>query len=186
MSKVQVSKAFLIAALCTATFTARRASADSDVLEPKSRTEAIVLSASGTALSLSLVTAGLATSNSTVLSAGVLSSLVTPSAGEIYAGQIVTWGMAMRVASAGIGLAGVSEALKCFDSEGTCQNNQGLATTLLLVGGLGYASGIIYDIATAGTAVDHYNNKHGLRVTPLVARSATTGQTFGLGLSGSF
>lgn len=186
MSKVHVSKVLPIAVLCTVTLAARHASADDDVLEPKSRTAAVALSASGTALSLGLMTVGLVTDNGTLLSAGALSSLITPSAGEIYAGQIATWGMGLRVASAGIALVGASEAFKCIEDDGTCHNDPALAGTLLLVGGIGYASGIIYDIATAGSAVDRYNKKHNLRVTPLATRSATTGQTFGVGLSGSF
>jgi hypothetical protein len=182
MSKMLV----VVAVLGALTFATRLAAADDTTSGPKSRDTAFALSAGGTALSVGLVLVGANTSNGTLVGAGLLSSLVTPSAGEIYAGRPLTAGMGIRAASAVVTIAGISEALKCVLDDHPCGNNEGLAVTLLGAGALGYATGIIYDIATAGTAADEYNRKFNLRVAPTVMQTASSGPAVGLSLGGSF
>ncbi|HEX7841934.1 MAG TPA: hypothetical protein VF469_30900 [Kofleriaceae bacterium] len=182
MSKVLVT----VAVLSALTFTAHLASADDAPPEPKSRDTATLLSVGGTALSIGLVVAGASAKNGTLAGAGLLSSLVTPSAGEIYAGQPYTWGMGIRLVSAASAVAGLREAFKCDWAGDTCHHDPALATDLLVAGGLGYATGIIYDIATAGSAVDEYNRKLNLHVAPTMMRTASSGPAVGVGISGSF
>jgi hypothetical protein len=182
MSKMLVT----VAALSALVFTTHVASADDDPPEPKSRDAAVVLSVGGTALSLGLVLAGASSNNATLVGTGLLSSLVTPSAGEIYAGKPLTAGMGIRLVSAASAVAGVGEAFKCFLASSTCQNDPALAGVLITAGALGYATGILYDIATAGAAADEYNRKHNLHVTPTVLRTPSSGPAVGVGIGGSF
>ena len=182
MSKVMVRVGVGVAVLSALSFTTRLAAADDAAPEPRSRGTAFALSAGGTALSVGVVAIGASTGRRDVAVAGLLSSLVTPSAGEIYAGELPTWGMGIRIVSAGVAIAGVSEALKCPLASNSCPGVGGL----LAASALGYASGIIYDLATAGTAVDHYNERLRLRVTPTVIPTASSGPAVGLGIGGSF
>ena len=116
----------------------------------------------------------------------VVGSLIAPSAGHIYAGKLGTPGLVLRVVSAGVAVAGVNEALKCFGETGSCDHDPEWAGELLVLAGIGYASGILLDIATAGRAVDDYNQRLQLRVTPAVIPTASSGRAVGLGITGSF
>jgi hypothetical protein len=178
-------KTLLITLLATLTLTARLAAADTDSPEYKSPGTALVLSAGGTMLSLAVTATGLANHNGAVTVAGALSSLVTPSAGEFYAGKGVTAGLGLRLLGTGVAFAGVAEALKC-DFRSNCDRDPRLAGALLTAGGVSYASGILLDIVLAGSAADDFNRKHDLHVAPVVSRTATSGQTVGLGVTGSF
>jgi hypothetical protein len=155
---------------------------------PKSRATAFALSAGGTALSGALLL-GAATGNGHIVLVGAAGSLILPSLGQIYAGQLFTWGQAIRVASTAVLAVGANEALKCFgprwgDSPPPCENDRDLAGTMIVAGAIGFGVGALYDIATAGSAVDNFNRKHQLRAAPLVAPGA--GTTVGVGLSGTF
>lgn len=99
MSKMRVAVA--IAIVSALTFTARLAGAD-DAPAWKDRDAAFKLSAGATLASVGLVVTGASTGHDALTAAGLLSSLVTPSAGEIYAGKLVTPGLGIRAASAGI------------------------------------------------------------------------------------
>ena len=59
-------------------------------------------------------------------------------------------------------------------------------TALILIGAIGYVTGTLYDIATAPSAVDDYNQQLHLHVTPTVIPTASSGPAVGLGLGGSF
>jgi hypothetical protein len=89
-----------------------------------------------------------------------------------------------------VAIVGVTEALKCtfFGDAGDppCHSDADRASALLLVGVIGYASGVIYDIAMAGHAVDEHNRELHLRVTPTVIPTASSGPAVGLGIGGSF
>lgn len=176
----------IVTALSALTFATHLASADNPTPGPKSRKTAFALSAGGTALSVGLAVAGGYTNNGTLLGAGLLSSLVTPSAGEVYAGSPFTWGLGIRTVSAVVAIAGVNEGLKCILGGDTCHNNKPLAATLISAGAIGYATGIVYDLATAGTAVDEYNRKFNLHVAPTMMRTASSGTAVGVGIGGSF
>ena len=162
------------------------AAADTDAPQLKSRETAFALSAGGTALSIGLVLGGAQSNNGTMVGVGLLSSLVTPSLGEFYAGKPVTVGMGIRAASAVVTLAGVSEALKCLDANDTCQNNDAEVAVLLGTGVIGYATGTIYDIASAGSAVDEFNKKYDIHIAPTVIHGAPGSTAAGMGISGRF
>lgn len=182
MSKMLIT----IAAAAALTFTAHVASADDAMPEPRSRNTAFALSAGGTALSIGLVVLGGATHSDTLAGVGALSSLITPSAGEFYASRPITAGMGLRVSSALVVLWGFSEGFKCLDGDAHCHDNAVLGGTLIAAGTIGYATGIVYDIATAGSAVDAYNRKHNLHVAPTVLPTASSGPAFGVGIGGTF
>jgi hypothetical protein len=182
MSKMLIT----IAAAAALTFTAHVASADEAMPEPRSRDTAFALSAGGLGLSIGLVGVGATVHNSTIGGIGLLSSLITPSAGEIYAGKFFTLGLGLRVVSAAAGIAGLEEAFKCFLASSECQHNNGLAGVLIVGGTIGYASGILYDIATAGSAVDDYNRRHNLHVSPTVLPTASSGPAVGMAIGGTF
>jgi hypothetical protein len=186
MSKLRVALAIVSAV----TFTTRLAAAD-DAPARKDRDAAFKLSAGATLVSVGLVVAGASTGHDALTDAGLLSSLVTPSAGELYAGKLMPPGLGLRAASAGIGLLGVNEALHCgfyIYPTGSCRNSGDITRALILIGAIGYVTGTFYDIATATSAVDEYNQRLHLRVTPTVIPTASAGSAvgLGLGLGGSF
>lgn len=185
MSKMRVAFA-IVSAL---TLTTRLAAAD-DAPAWKDRDAAFKLSAGATVVSIGLVVAGASTGHDTWIDAGLVSSLITPSAGELYAGKLLTPGQGIRAASAGIGLLGLNEALHCGFYVGwttdSCRNSGDITRALILIGAIGYATGTIYDIATASRAADDYNQRLHLRVTPTVIPTASSGPAVGLGLGGSF
>ena len=180
-----MSKVFItVGVSCFLLFTTRFASADDTT--PRSPEVAGLLSVGGTALSAGLFAAGLHFNNNTLAGAGLLSSLVTPSAGQIYAGTPFTWGMGIRLVSAGLVFAGTSGIDECLADRGNhCHSNPLSGLALVGVGALGYAGGIIYDVATASTAAKNYNKRHHLQVTPIVAPT-TASAVVGVGISGSF
>ena len=186
MSKPAITSAVLAAWMCAA----RLAAADDTASEPpKSRGAAFALSAGGTALSLGIMAGGLATGDGTTFVVGALSSLITPSAGEWYAGQGFTLGLGTRLVSAGVFVAGVAEGFKCFSlyaDNSSCHNDPQLAGALLIVGAVGYGAGVVYDIATAGAAADRYNQRFHLHVAPVVSRSVGAGTALGVGIQGTF
>jgi hypothetical protein len=184
MSKLPVALAIVSAV----TFTTRLAGAD-DAPAVKDRDAAFKLSAGATLVSIGLVVAGASTGHDALTDAGLVSSLVAPSAGELYAGKLLTPGLGLRAASAGIGLLGLNEAHNCgyyVWPTGSCRNSGDITRALILIGAIGYVSGTLYDIATAGSAVDDYNQRLHLRVTPAVIPTASSGPAVGLGLGGSF
>lgn len=185
MAKIQV----VVAVVAVLMFTTRLAAADEAAPESKDRGTAFWLSGGGTAVSISLALAGGITHHATLSTVGGLSLLVAPSAGEIYAGRVFTAGMGIRLASLGIGVIGAAELASCtfpLVEAGGCSGGGGSGAALLILGGLGYWGGIIYDIATAGSAVDDYNQRLRLRVTPTVIPTASSGPAVGLGITGSF
>ena len=181
MPKVQVA----VAVVAVLTLSTHLAAADEVAPEPRDRDAALTLSAGGTVASIGLMLAGQSTGTGAVTTAGLLSLLITPSAGEIYAGNLFTAGMGIRLGSLGAGLVGLIELVDCplFEAGG-CSGGGGAA--LLALGALGYATGIVYDIATAGRAVDDYNQRLHLRVTPTVIPTASSAPAVGLGIGGSF
>src|SRR3569623_3657103 len=99
------------ASLCAAT-AAHADPADPGDQGPKDSTTALELSVGGTLASAGLVAIGAGAHNDGMIVAGLLTSLVTPSFGEWYAGKPLTIGMGLRVASALVFVAGASEAFK--------------------------------------------------------------------------
>ena len=153
---------------------------------PKDPHTALMLSLGGTAASAALVLAGSSANNADLVGVGLLSSLLTPSLGEWYAGKPLTAGMGIRLASAGVELYGLAEAFKCWDS---CTSSDNNTAGVLVVGGLiGYAAGTIYDIADAPSSAREYNRAHSWHatVTPTVMRTPSGNAQMGVGIAGSF
>jgi hypothetical protein len=181
MSKMMVG----VAAASALTFTTQLAFADEPPAEPKNRDTAFMLSIGGTLASAAALAVGVGAGNGQLAAAGAVSSLFTPAAGEIYAGRLGTPGLVLRLVSAGVAVVGVQEAFKCFLASSACQRSE-FAGAFIAAGTIGYASGILYDIAMAGSAVDDYNQRLHLRVTPTVIPTASSGPAVGLGIGGSF
>ena len=180
MSKL-VAVAVAAATLCTTTL----AHAEPGDEGPKDPTTALELSIGGTVASGALVAIGFQANNGGMIAAGLLSSVVTPSLGEWYAGKPLTAGMGIRAASAVLFLAGVGEAFKCLDTE-NCSNNNAAAGVMLIGGLAGYAGGTIYDIATAPTAAREFNREHQLHIAPTYMRTPSGNATMGVGIGGTF
>src|ERR1051325_9122121 len=79
---------------------ARVAAAQPVQVDEKSPDTALALSLGGTAASVGMVVIGAQQHNPELATAGVLSSLVTPSLGHWYSGHYLTAGLGIRVASA--------------------------------------------------------------------------------------
>ena len=156
------------------------ARADGEVPPPKSEDTTFLLSAGPTVAAAVLVGAGigLRESNRTLgqdaIGIGVLALGITPSFGEWYAERYFTPGMGMRFA--GTLIAGVG-AIRgaCLDLD-CSKNNKG--ESWLVAGGLVFALGAVYDVATARGAARSYNRR---RVAIVPAAHGT-----GLAVSGSF
>ncbi len=157
--------------------------------DAKSPTTAVLLSLGGTAGSVALMVAGANSSGSnadSLITVGLLSTLITPSLGHWYAGHYLTAGMAMRAGGGVLVIAGVAQALGSeFSSESSDGGDSGDAgATMFLLGAGLYLGGALYDIATAPSAAEHWNDKH-LQLAPTMVSSGTH-TTVGLGLGGSF
>ena len=127
------------------------AHADEEVPPAKSEDTAFLLSAGPTVGAAVLVGAGLGLreSNRTVgqeaIGIGVLALGITPSFGEWYSERYFTVGMGMRFA--GTLIAGVG-AIRgaCLDLDCSSRNK---GESMLVAGGLVFALGAVYDVATA-------------------------------------
>ena len=139
----------------------------------KSRRTAVELSATGAAVSSGLVLGAFfvgrdtADYNAPMLYAGLGSSVITPSLGEIYAGQYLSWGMGIRASA--VVIAGVAFALPqhtttcelATSPDQTCTQLGGGAVALLGLAAIGYIGGVALDVMDAGPAADRYNLRHG-------------------------
>jgi len=151
-------------------------------VELKSEHTALAWSLGGTAISAAMFVGGMASNNNGLAVAGLLSSLVTPSFGELYAGRYVTVGMGLRAAGL-VALAGGLEDALLSCSESGCHGGE----TLMAVGAIGVVGGALYDIATAPRAARSYNEAHARHLTfaPTALRSGSS-TVYGVGVGGSF
>jgi hypothetical protein len=164
---------------------------------PKKRDTARILSGSAAALSGVVVGAGFMTAedghpfNKPVLYTGIGLLAITPSAGELYAGQYVTIGMGIRVVGAAFAswiFSSHVESVVCDNgtsSADKCEQLDDTAPPLLGVAAIIYIGGIWYDVLDAGDAADRYNTSHGYALTPTALRGPQ-GMAPGLALTGSF
>ena len=132
---------------------------------PKSPQTALLLSLGMTAGGLGLVALGGETRVPAISTAGSIAFLVGPTAGHIYAGHTANAGLAARGIGMLAGLVGAVMIVSCIDS---CGSNDGRAESgavLFIGGGLLYAGGAIYEIATAPEAAHRYNKEHGFEAT---------------------
>ena len=172
--------------------TARLASADSDAA--KSPDVGLGLSAGGTAASIGFIATGLAMASAqqprdlgyTIATVGLVSTLVTPSLGEWYAGKYLTGGLGLRLVGTAVTAIGVSRFAICFDGCGGQSIDNSGAGTAIVLGLVTYAAGIVWDIASAPSIVRESNARLHPVITPSILTSPSGGAAYGLGLGGSF
>ena len=165
---------------------------------PKRRQTASLLAGVGTGASGALIIASFLTAprygevNEAVFYTGAGSSLITPSLGHFYAGEYLTWGMAVRAASVALGvyaIAGQTETVACTSAStvgSQCQQITSNGIAILIVAGVGYIGGAAYDVLDAPDAVDRWNRKHGIALTPTAMRDVAGAPVAGLALRGTF
>lgn len=161
---------------------------------PRDESTAIALSTLGVLASGGLIAAAFAVPRGhndlqgTLATAGLTSTLVTPSLGHWYAGSYLTTGLTLRLAGIAFGAVGISQLGICFDDSGCHANNEG-AGTLLAIGGATYITGILWDLATARSAARRYNREHApamrAAITPTLARDGHA-TSYGLAIAGQF
>jgi hypothetical protein len=158
---------------------------------------ATLLSAVSSGISGGVVVAGFVTAsngeriNDPVMYTGIGLLFVTPSLGEMYAGQYLTWGMGIRLAASGLAVYTLETqtSLAVCDTahssqDPPCEVFKEAAYPLLGLAAIGFIGGVWYDVLDAGDAVERYNKRHNLNVTPTVPTSS--GLAPGLTLSGTF
>ena len=164
----------------------------------KSKTTAVALAAGGIVAPLALAATGIGTDQSVMTAIGSSLLLFTPSLGHFYAkGDLdVTTGMKLR----GVSMVAVMTGLLVY-SQGICSPIQGYTSCdatytspltyagigIISVGAATFLTGAIWDIATAGGAVDHTNqhNNIAFSIAPMLAPPSSGGAN-GLVLAGSF
>ena len=141
----------------------------------KDRQTAQILSGAGAGLSTALVLAGFAApgddiANRPLLYTGIATSLVTPSLGEWYAGQYLTWGMAIRAGAAGLDVYAATTQTTTITCETAtsslqkCKTLNGDGIAMLGIAAIAYIAGAWWDIADAPDAADNWNSAHGILV----------------------
>ena len=181
-----------IAVLVVLVFATSIASAEPPSLTPltqprphadkKDRNVAIALSVLGTGVAPIAAVAGVRSNSGGGLLLGVSGMMLLPSVGHWYAGEALTTGLGIRMAGLALMSIVVMRAVSCEDE---CSSGDDRTIETLGYASLGLlATGAIWDIATAGTAVDDWNRAHGVSVTPTAMKLHGGGYAFGL--SGRF
>jgi hypothetical protein len=145
----------------------------------KSEKTAKALVAGGTIFSSGLIIASFlvnlneGTAYLPTLYAGVGTSIITPSLGQLYAGQYLTIGMGIRGVAAGIALWGYSKKQDqpCTDVPNTnCPTTTATGLVMISLAAIAYIGGVAYDVRDTPNAVSRYNkrlaNKRGASLTP--------------------
>lgn len=159
----------------------------------KSRETAQYLSGGASAVSGAVLALGFLaapegkTFNTPVLYTGLALATVTPSLGELYAGEWFTPGMGIRIASAGLAVYAIQneqETVRCDTASSStqpmCKELGGTGIALVGLAAIGFIGGMWYDSLDAGDAIDRWRSRHGIVVSP------TVGPSTGLSLAGSF
>lgn len=177
-----------------------RASAD-PAPKPRDRRIAQVLSGVGTAVSAGLVLSGFMFTpdngqefDRPLLYAGIATAVVTPSFGEWYGGEFVTYGMAARVFGAGLATAALTWGMTtgaCDDttvSGRQCTSMTGAGMAVMGLAAIAFVGGMAYDVRDAGPSVDRWNASHGFTVSvaPTAMMTASWRTVPGLALAGEF
>ncbi len=162
----------------------------------KSRETAQILSGAGagvsTAIVLSsfLVTDKANETNMPLLYIGLGTALVTPSLGELYAGQYLTWGMGVRALAGAAAIYAVTEkteTVTCTNQPTAtqkCQNMTGTGLAILGVAAIAYIGGAWYDIADAPDAVDRKTGR--IHIAPIVVPAGDGSWAPGLYFSATY
>jgi len=130
--------------------------------------------------------------NEPVLYTGLGLLFVTPSAGEFYAGQYLTYGLAIRAAATALAvytLQTQTKAITCAEALSSdapkCRGFTENAYPLMGVAAIAFIGGVWFDVLDAGEAADRYNRDHGFSTTPTALRGPH-GLVPGLAFSGTF
>jgi hypothetical protein len=168
-----------------------------DETKPKSEQTAQLAAGLGTGVSGGLILAGFLAGDSSypynkpLMYTGLASALITPSLGQIYAGEYITIGMAARVLGVGIGTYGLThytEVTPCDPGHAptdTCRHIDSGAIPFLGLAAIAFVGGMAYDVADASSAVQRWNEHHGFMVAPTVV-PATDGPAPGLSFVGQW
>jgi hypothetical protein len=163
----------------------------------KSEKTATLLSAVSSGVSGAVIVAGFVTApnaervNEPVMYTGIGMLFVTPSLGELYAEQYLTWGMGIRLVASGLAvytlrtqttLATCDTAHSSNDPK--CEVFKENAYPLLGIAAIGFIGGVWYDVLDAKDAVRRYNKSHNFNLAPAVPTAS--GVAPGLTLSGTF
>jgi len=149
----------------------------------RDRKTALVLSGVGTGLSSVVILSSAMfaqngdAANYPMLWAGLATSIVTPSAGEFYAGEYVTPGMAVRIGAVGLATYSIVNERKivtCNDGSGAnCKVFLPNGVAILGLAAIAYVGGAAYDVIDAPDAADRYNNRHGFVIAPTAMATPT-------------
>jgi hypothetical protein len=180
-----------LAALATLTALSHAAAADVLVAPPvhyKNRIAAAALSLGATVVSNVVLVAGMSNAGSgNLVELGLVGDLVAPSAGEWYSGQFLTIGLGLRVAGAGLAVAGfyMDGGFRWYvgTPNGYEPPNSKAAEAMMITGGFMVAAGTIWDIVDAPTSADRYNSR--VLVTPIMLPTPS-GVAPGVSLGGAF
>jgi len=144
---------------------------------PKNRDTAFLLSSVGTLVPIGIFVASIRAEKPSLLLLSTGVAIFTPSAGHWYAERFFTPGMGIR--ALGVTVSGLALMAAIANDDGSSSG-----AVKLFYGGLGLvAVGALWDIATAGSAVDDWNRRNVPAVAPTVMK---TGDGYGFGLAGSF
>jgi heme A synthase len=165
--------------------------------QQRHRKTAQIFSGVGTGVSSALILSGFLfapvgqTFERPLMYTGLATAVITPSLGEFYAGQYLTYGMAARVLGAGLATFALTNETKTQTCDGATMSSQQCTTllggglALLGVAAIAFVGGMAYDVADAPSAVDTWNQSHGFMLEP-TAIVTPTGTTTGVALSGYF
>ncbi|HUJ59665.1 MAG TPA: hypothetical protein VLX92_14270 [Kofleriaceae bacterium] len=112
-----------------------------------------------------------------LVTGGAVGMVIGPSAGNIYAGHVLTEGLALR-------LAGAIGFLIGYDVLST----EGNQSSGIVFAGLGLglvAAGTIYDIQTASRDAERYNERHAIQLVPTAIAQGHT-RVPGVAIVGQF
>jgi len=164
---------------------------------PKKKQTAQILSGVGASVSGAVVIAGFMAApdgkrfNEPVMYTGLGLLSITPSFGELYVGEYLTWGMGIRAVAGALAVYTLQTQTRLAtcdtansSTEPPCEIFTEGAYPLLGLAAIGFIGGVWYDVLDADDAVDRYNRKHGFSVAPVVP--TTSGLAPGMSLSGTF
>lgn len=165
--------------------------------QPKSEQTAVILSGVGTGVSSALILAAFLDENADqpfnkpLMYTGLATAAITPSLGQLYAGDYFTIGMAARVVAAGLATYGLTHYTKigtCDDATmagSMCKRIDSGAFPLLGLAAIAFVGGIAYDVGDAAPAVQRWNERHGFTLAPAVL-PGPNGPAAGVSLVGQF
>ena len=129
--------------------------------------------------------------NMPLLYAGLGSGVLTPSLGQFYAGKYVTIGMGLRVAAALLatyGVVGQDQEVRCNNTVEfqLCRNLKQEAYLYIGLAGIIFVGGAAYDIQELPSAIDDYNKRPSVALTPTLLPTTNGDSAFGLAAVGTF